>query len=80
MVLFQKIMNFYDICELVFKWCNAENEEDANKIFEITILGNISGDFVKAILKINNIVNELEKVAEIIENVNYYQHYKIYIK
>jgi superfamily II RNA helicase len=60
----------YDICELVFKWCNSENEEDTNKIFkELQYWGIFLGDFVKAILKINNIVNELEKVAEIIENV-----------
>lgn len=60
----------YDICELIFKWCNAENEEDTNKIFqELEYWGIFLGDFVKAILKINNIVNELEKVAEVMENV-----------
>jgi superfamily II RNA helicase len=60
----------YDICELIFKWCNAEKEEDTNKIFqELAYWGIFLGDFVKAVLKINNIVNELEKVAEVMENV-----------
>ena len=60
----------YDICELIFKWCNAEKEEDTNKIFqELDYWGIFLGDFVKAVLKINNIVNELEKVAEVMENV-----------
>jgi superfamily II RNA helicase len=66
-----KNYNFhYDICELIFKWCNAENEEDTTKIFlELDYWGIFLGDFIKAVLKINNIVNELEKVAEVIENV-----------
>lgn len=62
----------YDICELIFKWCNAENEEDTAKIFqELQYWGIFLGDFVKAVLKINNIVNELEKVAEVVENVGF---------
>lgn len=62
----------YDICELVFKWCNAETEEDTTKIFqELEYWGIFLGDFVKAILKINNIVNEMEKVAEAMENVGF---------
>jgi hypothetical protein len=28
------------------------------------------GEFVKAILKINNIANEMEKIAELISNIN----------
>lgn len=60
----------YDICEIVYKWCEATTEEETNKVFqELEYWGIFLGDFVKAILKINNIVNELEKVAEIMENV-----------
>lgn len=60
----------YDICELVYKWCNANTEAETKQVFqELEYWGIFLGDFVKAILKINNIVNELEKVAELMENV-----------
>jgi superfamily II RNA helicase len=61
----------YNICELVYKWCNADTEEKCHKIFqELEYWGIFLGDFVKAILKINNIVNELNKVAELTENIS----------
>lgn len=60
----------YNICEIIYKWCNASQESKCIEIFkELEFWGIFLGDFVKAILKINNIVNELEKVAEITENM-----------
>lgn len=60
----------YNICETVYKWCNASSEEECINVFnELAHWGIFLGDFVKAILKINNIVNELEKVAELTENM-----------
>ena len=60
----------FNICEIVYKWCNASTENECIKIFqELEYWGIFLGDFVKAILKINNMVNELEKVAEITENM-----------
>ena len=60
----------YNICEIVYKWCSATTEEECIKIFqELEYWDVFLGDFVKAILKINNIVNELEKVAELTENI-----------
>ena len=60
----------FNICEIVYKWCNAYTENECIKIFqELEYWGIFLGDFVKAILKINNMVNELEKVAEITENM-----------
>ena len=60
----------FNVCEIVYKWCNASNENECSKIFEELEYWDIFlGDFVKAILKINNMVNELEKVAELTENV-----------
>ena len=51
-------------------WCNANTETETKQVFqELEYWGIFLGDFVKAILKINNIVNELEKVAELMENV-----------
>jgi superfamily II RNA helicase len=66
-----RINNTYDdihlnLCELVVKWCSCDTELkcmeliDECRFYEIGL-----GDFVKAILKINNIVKEIEGVATI---------------
>ena len=61
----------YNMCELVYRWCKAEDEAACHKIFEEAIYYNISrGEFVKAMLKINNIAHELEKIAELQGNMN----------
>lgn len=67
-------MHEYDIhfnmCELVYKWCNAEDEASCMKVFNEAIYYNISrGEFVKALMKINNVNNELAKIAEIQSNM-----------
>ena len=60
----------YNMCELVYKWCTAEDEQTCYKIFEEALYYNISrGEFVKALMKINNITNELAKIAEIQSNM-----------
>ena len=58
------------MCELVYKWCTAEDEQSCYKIFEEALYYNISrGEFVKALMKINNTTNELAKIAEIQSNM-----------
>ena len=48
----------YNICETVYKWCNASSEEECINVFnELAHWGIFLGDFVKAILKINNILS-----------------------
>lgn len=60
----------YNLTELAIKWCEANNEETCIKIINEAKNYDISlGDFVKCILKINNIALELEKVAIIQENL-----------
>ena len=60
----------YDICELVDKWCRVSNESESIKIFEeLDYWGIFLGDFIKAILKINNIASEMENICENIENI-----------
>lgn len=60
----------YNMTELAINWAHAKNENECMSIineardYDITI-----GDFVKAILKINNIAQELEKAAIIQENL-----------
>ncbi len=58
------------MCELVYRWCKAEDEATCHKIFEEAIYYNISrGEFAKAMLKINNVAHELEKLAELQSNM-----------
>jgi superfamily II RNA helicase len=60
----------YDMCEFMSKWCDAENEVQCKIIYEEAKKYNIYvGEFIKAILKIVNITNELEKACVIQGNV-----------
>lgn len=59
-----------NLAEITLKWCDASDETDCTQILTECKKYDISlGDFVKAILKINNIANELEKVANIKEDM-----------
>ena len=61
----------FDIQNSVIEWTNTTNELECKKILQtISSEQNIFiGDFVKALLKINNIANELERVAESTNNM-----------
>ncbi len=60
----------YDIIDDVYNWCLAENENDCKVITdELFNKGIFIGEFTKAILKINNIVNELITASEYIGNI-----------
>ena len=61
----------FELVNSVLKWCESEDELDCKRIiyecehnYEI-----FTGEFIKAILKINNMVNELKNVAEHSGNV-----------
>jgi superfamily II RNA helicase len=62
----------YDLINYVDKWCFCENDQECK-----TVLQKLAdekeiflGEFVKALLKINNICGELEKIAELIGNMS----------
>jgi superfamily II RNA helicase len=61
----------YDLLRYTNEWCNAESAEDCKLLLQK--LGKekeiFLGEFVKALLKINNISNEMEKIAELTGNV-----------
>ena len=48
-------------------WCACKSNEECNILLKNSSM--FLGDFIKAILKINNICNELIKIAEIIDNL-----------
>ncbi len=62
----------FDIQEYTMKWCEAEDDFACKEILA-TIqneTGNVFlGDFIKAILKINNISNEVERAAESLNQI-----------
>lgn len=61
----------YQIIDEVIEWCKCQNEIECIKVIEKIKSYNISlGDFIKAILKINNIASEIEKICEVIGNVD----------
>jgi superfamily II RNA helicase len=61
----------YDLFIYINKWCEAENTNECKLVLqELSIKKNIFlGEFVKALLKINNIVNEFENIAELTGNI-----------
>jgi hypothetical protein len=60
----------YDLLNPVIRWCEAEDEKDCKIIIqELKEKEVFLGDFVKALLKINNIASEMEKMCEINGNM-----------
>lgn len=61
----------YDIVNYVGQWCSCTTEDECKFVIQlIKKEKDISiGDFVKAILKINNICREMENIAEENENI-----------
>jgi len=61
----------YDLLNYVEKWCYCENVVDCKKVLQD--LENdkhiFLGEFVKALLKINNICNEFENICEMFGNI-----------
>jgi len=61
----------YDLLNYVEKWCYCENVVDCKKLLQD--LENdkhiFLGEFVKALLKINNICNEFENICEMFGNI-----------
>tara|TARA_B100000927_G_C16474086_1_gene472693 strand:+ start:2204 stop:4669 length:2466 start_codon:yes stop_codon:yes gene_type:complete len=59
-----------NLCDIVNDWCNAKDENECKNVINECYKYDISlGDFVKAILKINNIATELEKAGTLLEDL-----------
>ena len=63
----------FDLIDYIIKWCECENDVDCKLILQqISIEKDIFlGEFVKAILKINNITAEMEKIAELLGDIEF---------
>ena len=60
----------YDLNDLILDWCYASTETECKQVLGYVYNQDIFlGEFVKLILKINNIANELIKVCELTENI-----------
>jgi len=62
----------YDLLNYMEAWCNCESVQDCKYLLQNIEKekGIFLGEFVKAILKINNISSEMEKIAETIGNIS----------
>jgi hypothetical protein len=61
----------YDLLNYVVEWCDAECVEECKLVLQNLAAekGIFLGEFVKALLKINNISCEMEKIAELTGNI-----------
>jgi len=61
----------YDLLNFTEKWCDAESVEECKLVLQEmgTKKEIFLGEFVKALLKINNISSEFEKIAEMTGNI-----------
>lgn len=61
----------YDLIDEIRAWCKCEDYTDCQKV--LTTIKNdkglFVGEFIKAILKINNIATEIEKLCEMMNNI-----------
>ena len=60
----------YDIQDEIVAWCDAKDEKTSIPILrKLYDKGIFLGSFIKAVLKINNIANELSGICDVLENV-----------
>jgi len=63
----------FDLTDYVIKWCECENDSECKQLLhDISLEKEIFlGEFIKAILKINNITAEMEKIAENLGDIEF---------
>lgn len=61
----------YDLLNYIEEWCDCENVENCKLVLQKMALEKeiFLGEFVKALLKINNISSEFEKISEMTGNI-----------
>ena len=68
----------YDLLKYVEMWCDCQNVEDCKFLLQTMEKEKeiFLGEFVKALLKINNISAEMEKIAEFLGDINFLKNLK----
>jgi superfamily II RNA helicase len=63
----------FDLIDHVIKWCECNNDGECKMLLhEVSVEKEVFlGEFVKSILKINNIASEMEKIAELIGDIEF---------
>ena len=63
----------FDLLDYVINWCDCDSIEECKFLLQTLEKekGLFLGEFVKALLKINNISSEMEKVAELTGNIQF---------
>jgi superfamily II RNA helicase len=63
----------FDLIDYCIQWCECDNDVDCKRLLQNISLEKeiFLGEFIKAILKINNITNEMEKVAEYMGDMDF---------
>jgi superfamily II RNA helicase len=63
----------FDLLDYVIQWCDCDSIEECKFLLQTLEKekGIFLGEFVKALLKINNISSELEKVSELSSNIQF---------
>ena len=61
----------FDIQQSVLDWCRASDEKECRDVLETlkTQSGIFLGEFIKALLKINNVCTEFERAAEVTQQI-----------
>lgn len=64
----------YELINYMIEWTKCENDMECKEVLQKLVLEKniFCGEFIKAVLKINNIVEELKNVCEIIGNTDLY--------
>jgi superfamily II RNA helicase len=68
----------FDLIDYSIKWCECENDVDCKRLLHTMSSEKeiFLGEFIKAILKINNITSEMEKVAELLGDMDFLSRLK----
>ena len=63
----------FDLMNYVIEWCACEKVEECKVLLQKLVNEKeiFLGEFVKALLKINNISSEMEKIAEMTGNISF---------
>ena len=68
----------FELIDYLITWCKCDNESKCNELINCIKLDKelFLGEFIKSILKINNIAKEIENICEILQNIALLQKVK----